>query len=62
MRKHEIRIRGRQPRPTTSDGQAVLRLVGRSAWRGLFRLYNSDGLTHAASVAYTRSVRSSFLL
>lgn len=29
-----------------------LRLVALSAWRGLGRLYNSDGLTHAASVAY----------
>jgi len=28
------------------------RLMALSAWRGLGRLYNSDGLTHAASVAY----------
>lgn len=29
-----------------------LRLVGLSAWRGVGELYNSDGLTHAASIAY----------
>ena len=29
-----------------------LRLVGVAAWRGVAELYNSDGLTHAASIAY----------
>jgi len=29
-----------------------VRLVALSLWRGLDRLYNSDGLTHAASVAF----------
>jgi membrane protein len=29
-----------------------LRLVGLAAWRGVGELYNSDGLTHAASIAY----------
>jgi membrane protein len=29
-----------------------LRLVGLAAWRGIGELYNSDGLTHAASIAY----------
>jgi membrane protein len=29
-----------------------LRLVGVAAWRGVGELYNSDGLTHAASIAY----------
>ncbi len=29
-----------------------LRLIARSAWRGVGELYNSDGLTHAASIAY----------
>lgn len=29
-----------------------LRLIGLAAWRGVWELYNSDGLTHAASIAY----------
>ena len=29
-----------------------LRLIGLAAWRGVGELYNSDGLTHAASIAY----------
>jgi membrane protein len=29
-----------------------MRLVGLAAWRGVGELYNSDGLTHAASIAY----------
>lgn len=29
-----------------------LRLILRSAWRGVGELYNSEGLTHAASIAY----------
>ncbi|MGE0866022.1 MAG: YihY/virulence factor BrkB family protein [Vicinamibacterales bacterium] len=29
-----------------------LRLIGLATWRGVGELYNSDGLTHAASVAY----------
>lgn len=29
-----------------------LRLLARAAWRGVGELYNSDGLTHAASIAY----------
>lgn len=29
-----------------------LRLIGLASWRGVGELYNSDGLTHAASVAY----------
>lgn len=33
-----------------SGGQ--LRLIGLATWRGVGELYNSDGLTHAASVAY----------
>jgi membrane protein len=28
------------------------RLIGLAAWRGVGELYNSDGLTHAASIAY----------
>lgn len=27
-------------------------LIGRAAWQGVAELYNSDGLTHAAAVAY----------
>lgn len=29
-----------------------LRLIGLAAWRGVVELYSSDGLTHAASIAY----------
>ena len=29
-----------------------MRLIGLSAWRGVGELYDSDGLTHAASIAY----------
>ena len=29
-----------------------LRLIGLAAWRGVGELYNSEGLTHAASIAY----------
>jgi len=29
-----------------------LRLIASAAWRGVGELYNSDGLTHAASIAY----------
>ena len=29
-----------------------MRLIGRAAWRGVAELYDSDGLTHAASIAY----------
>lgn len=29
-----------------------MRLIGLATWRGVGELYNSDGLTHAASVAY----------
>lgn len=36
--------------PSGVMGQA--RLVGLAAWRGVGELYNSDGLTHAASIAY----------
>jgi membrane protein len=30
----------------------ALRLIGLAAWRGVAELYNSEGLTHAASIAY----------
>ena len=33
-------------------GSHRIRLVALSAWRGVGELYNSDGLTHAASIAY----------
>jgi len=32
--------------------RAGLRLIGLAAWRGVGELYNSEGLTHAASIAY----------
>ena len=28
------------------------RLIARAAWRGIGELYNSDGLTHSAAIAY----------
>jgi membrane protein len=31
---------------------AIVRLTGRSAWRGLLGFYNSDNLTYAASIAF----------
>ena len=31
---------------------AGLRLIGLAMWRGVWELYNSDGLTHAAAIAY----------
>ncbi len=39
---------------TSGAGQPVgqLRLIGIAAWRGVVDLYGSEGLTHAASVAY----------
>jgi membrane protein len=37
----------RPPRPA-----GPLRLIGLAAWRGVGELYNSEGLTHAASIAY----------
>jgi len=36
-----------QPKPAGHT-----RLIGLAAWRGVGELYNSDGLTHAASIAY----------
>jgi membrane protein len=41
------RKRARHPRPA---GQ--LRLMSLAAWRGVGELYDSEGLTHAASIAY----------
>jgi membrane protein len=32
--------------------RAHLKLIARSAWRGVGELYDSDGLTHAASIAF----------
>ena len=41
------RKRGEKPRPA-----GRLRLIGLAAWRGVGELYDSEGLTHAASIAY----------
>jgi membrane protein len=38
---------GKRPEPA-----GRLRLIGLAAWRGVGELYNSEGLTHAASIAY----------
>jgi membrane protein len=36
----------------TPQATGHVRLIGLAAWRGVWELYNSDGLTHAASIAY----------
>ena len=41
------RKREKRPRPAGNT-----RLIALAAWRGVGELYNSDGLTHAASIAY----------
>lgn len=41
------RKRGKQPKPA-----GRLHLIGLAAWRGVAELYDSEGLTHAASIAY----------
>ncbi|HEX8031118.1 MAG TPA: YihY/virulence factor BrkB family protein [Vicinamibacterales bacterium] len=41
--------RRRAPRPKPAGR---FRLIGLAAWRGVGELYNSEGLTHAASIAY----------
>ena len=43
-------VPARRGRRAVVAGQ--LRLIGLAAWRGVIELYNSDGLTHAASIAY----------
>lgn len=50
-------MRPRRRRARTSDAglpkpAGPLRLIGLASWRGVGELYNSDGLTHAASIAY----------
>jgi membrane protein len=51
----------RQPREAATSPPVIdtlpqvlkgLRLIGLAAWRGVGELYNSEGLTHAASIAY----------
>jgi membrane protein len=46
-----LRLRGRLRRPLVRV-LAWFHLVGRALWRGSLEFYNSDDLTHAASVAY----------
>ncbi len=49
------RKRGDHPGGTNVVGPrpaGPVRLIALSAWRGVGELYNSDGLTHAASIAY----------
>jgi membrane protein len=36
----------------TAHALGGLRLIGLAAWRGVGELYNSEGLTHAAAIAY----------
>jgi membrane protein len=49
----EVRATTTAPAPGLSVRAAGgLRLIGLAAWRGVWELYNSEGLTHAASIAY----------
>ena len=43
------RKRGDKPKP---EPAGAVRLIGLAAWRGVGELYDSEGLTHAASIAY----------
>jgi membrane protein len=40
------------PKKTAPKPAGHVRLILRAAWRGVGELYNSEGLTHAASIAY----------
>ena len=42
----------RPARAVRTQPASRLRLIGLAAWRGVGELYNSDGLTHAAAIAY----------
>jgi membrane protein len=52
----ELRRTTGDPAPSLLDvalrARRSLRLMSLAAWRGVGELYNSDGLTHAASIAY----------
>ena len=42
----------RAAQPARTQPPSRVRLIGLAAWRGVGELYNSDGLTHAAAIAY----------
>lgn len=44
--------KGDRPRVEVPKPAGHARLISLAAWRGVGELYNSDGLTHAASIAY----------
>jgi membrane protein len=46
------RKRGAEPKKPKPKPAGAVRLIGLAAWRGVGELYNSEGLTHAASIAY----------
>ena len=46
------RRKGGDRRAATPKPAGPARLIGLAAWRGVGELYNSEGLTHAASIAY----------
>jgi membrane protein len=46
------RRKGGDRRASTPKPAGPARLIGLAAWRGVGELYNSEGLTHAASIAY----------
>ena len=45
-------LAGEPPRRLVTRLIGGLRLIALAAWRGIGELYNSEGLTHAASIAY----------
>ena len=46
------RRKGGDRRASTPKPAGPVRLISLAAWRGVVELYGSDGLTHAASIAY----------
>jgi membrane protein len=46
------RRKGGDRRASSPKPAGPVRLIGLAAWRGVGELYNSEGLTHAASIAY----------
>ena len=46
------RRKGGDRRASTPQPAGPVRLISLAAWRGVGELYNSEGLTHAASIAY----------
>lgn len=52
MAEHQNRRARPDKRPLLKRALGGLRLIGLAAWRGVGEFYNSEGLTHAASIGY----------